>query len=255
MFSAIRSRISPAVVVATVALVFAMSGGAYAAKRYLITSTKQISPSVLKSLKGASGKNGANGGAGAQGAAGAKGSDGATGLAGATGTAGVNGTNGVDGKAGKEGKEGEEGSPWTAGGTLPSGKSETGAWASQQFKAAEGNSTSTISFSIPLAAALGKEGVHYVTSVEVEHGGPEVKDCPGTVEDPQADVGNLCLYQGGTNEAEEPGEEIKVTSITPPSTLNKAGAGASTAGAIVLVHYKGPAEEGQLAGSWAVTAP
>ena len=56
-----RFRPTPSGVIATIALVFAMSGGAYAAKKYLITSTKQISPSVLKSLKGAAGKNGAIG--------------------------------------------------------------------------------------------------------------------------------------------------------------------------------------------------
>ena len=37
---------------ATLALIFAMSGGAYAASHYLITSTKQIKPSVLGHLKG-----------------------------------------------------------------------------------------------------------------------------------------------------------------------------------------------------------
>jgi hypothetical protein len=37
--------------VAALALVFAMSGGAYAASRYVITSTKQISLEVLESLK------------------------------------------------------------------------------------------------------------------------------------------------------------------------------------------------------------
>ena len=53
MFSAIRRRIhfSPATVIATLALVFAMTGGAYAASKFLITSTKQISPKVLKSLR------------------------------------------------------------------------------------------------------------------------------------------------------------------------------------------------------------
>jgi hypothetical protein len=39
----------------TLALVFAMSGGAYAARRFVITSTKQIKPSVLKSLSGIDG--------------------------------------------------------------------------------------------------------------------------------------------------------------------------------------------------------
>ena len=70
MFSAMRRRISPATVLAGLALVFAMSGGAYAAKKYLITSTKQISPSVLKQLQGKAGSGGAPGAAGAQGAQG-----------------------------------------------------------------------------------------------------------------------------------------------------------------------------------------
>jgi hypothetical protein len=52
MFSRIRRRFTYANVVVTVALVFAMSGGAYAASRYLITSTKQISPKVLMSFEG-----------------------------------------------------------------------------------------------------------------------------------------------------------------------------------------------------------
>ena len=55
--AAIRKRVTYANVAMTLALVFAMSGGAYASK-YLITSTKQISPKVLKTLKGAAGKTG-----------------------------------------------------------------------------------------------------------------------------------------------------------------------------------------------------
>jgi hypothetical protein len=48
-------------VVATLALVFAMSGGALAASHYLINSTKQINPKVLKKLKGNRGPSGAPG--------------------------------------------------------------------------------------------------------------------------------------------------------------------------------------------------
>jgi len=46
MFSAMRKRmrVSPTTMIATLALVLAMTGGAYAASRYVITSTKQISP-------------------------------------------------------------------------------------------------------------------------------------------------------------------------------------------------------------------
>jgi hypothetical protein len=44
----IRRHVTYADVAATLALVFAMSGGALAAKHYLLTSTKQIKPSVLK---------------------------------------------------------------------------------------------------------------------------------------------------------------------------------------------------------------
>jgi hypothetical protein len=49
-FTRRRMRLSYANVVATLAFVLAMSGGALAATHYLITSTKQISPRVLKKL-------------------------------------------------------------------------------------------------------------------------------------------------------------------------------------------------------------
>ena len=53
--------------IASLALFFALGGTAIAAKHYLITSTKQIKPSVLKQLHGAQGPQGP---AGPQGAAG-----------------------------------------------------------------------------------------------------------------------------------------------------------------------------------------
>ena len=81
MFSSGKRHVSYANVVATLALVFAMSGGALAAKHYLVSSTKQISPKVLKKLKGKTGKTGktgATGPAGPQGAAGPQGKEGTT---------------------------------------------------------------------------------------------------------------------------------------------------------------------------------
>ena len=51
-------RPSPAMVVALLALVFSLGGSAIAAKHYLIHSTKQISPKVLKKLRGRQGPRG-----------------------------------------------------------------------------------------------------------------------------------------------------------------------------------------------------
>lgn len=79
-------RLTYANVAATLALVFSMSGGAIAASKYLITSTKQISPKVIKKLKGKAGP---------------------AGLPGPVGKEGPAGKEGVAGKEGKEGKAGQ----------------------------------------------------------------------------------------------------------------------------------------------------
>jgi len=83
-------------VAATLALVLALSGGALAADHYLITSTTQIKPSVLRHLKGARGRRGAAGPEGSTGPAGAQGSAGAAGQPGSPGAPGV-GINGIFG--------------------------------------------------------------------------------------------------------------------------------------------------------------
>jgi hypothetical protein len=81
----IRRHLSYANVVATLALLFAMSGGALAASHYLINSTKQINPKVLKKLKGTVGSTGPSG---AQGQTGAQGANGKEGLPGKDGPRG-----------------------------------------------------------------------------------------------------------------------------------------------------------------------
>jgi hypothetical protein len=235
MPSVFRSRFGIPGVLAVVALVFAMAGGAWAAKKYVITSTKQIKPSVLKALKG---KAGANGAPGAQGIPGAQGAPGPAGPSGKDGTNGLSVTSssepkGLNCKEGGSKFVGASGTTYACNGepgpllnTLPSGKSMTGAWG---FGFGQGGAQ-LISFPFRLAAPLGESDV-----VFLNEGEGETTDCPGTAEDPKAAQGKLCLYT-----SVEEGLEYSDASIFP--LLN-------VAGALVLIN-------GEFGfGSWAVTAP
>lgn len=75
-------HLSYANVTATLALLFAMSGGALAMSHYVIEKTSQIKPSVIKKLRGHTGAKGARGPAGPQGPVGPAGPTGLTGPAG-----------------------------------------------------------------------------------------------------------------------------------------------------------------------------
>ncbi|HYH53157.1 MAG TPA: hypothetical protein VD761_03420 [Solirubrobacterales bacterium] len=93
-------RPSPALIISILALVFALGGSAIAAKRYLITDTKQISPVVLKKIAKMAAAQGGQGAAGAPGSPGAAGVPGAVGAAGAPGAAGAAGAEGERGQPG-----------------------------------------------------------------------------------------------------------------------------------------------------------
>lgn len=87
-----RKRLSYANVTSTLALLLATSGAAVAANHYLINSTRQINPRVLRLLRGARGATGARGlpgPPGPRGATGAPGPQGAQGPAGSQGAAGT----------------------------------------------------------------------------------------------------------------------------------------------------------------------
>jgi Collagen triple helix repeat (20 copies) len=121
-------------VVACLALFMASTGASTAARHYLINSTKQIKPSVLKQLKGNKGPAGQSatgqvGPQGLQGPAGAKGDTGAAGATGAKGDTGATGAQGAQGLKGDTGATGAQGSSGIvaigtfngAGGTIPQG--------------------------------------------------------------------------------------------------------------------------------------
>jgi hypothetical protein len=181
MLSKIRGRFTYSNVAMTLALVFAMTGGAYAAKKYIVTSTKQISPAVLKQLKGSRGP------VGAAGVAGPVGPTGPAGPVGPTGPAGVKGDTGAKGDPGTPGEPGKDGSPWTADGTLPSGKTLTGQWSIGGYApTAHDTFRTSVSYVLPLAEA---PTTHYVRPGAILPAG-----CLGSVEEPGAEPGNLCVF-------------------------------------------------------------
>ncbi len=156
------------------------------------------------------------------------------------------------------------GSPWTAGGTLPKGATETGTWDAGPIEASAvptGALTAQISFSVPLAAPLANEfecgepsrtacQVHYINKLgkEVTETDAEVTSvqCLGSAKEPTAEPGNLCVYAA---------YEAEATSYSPgildPTGVGGGQTGAATAGATLNVYITGAS--GQADGTWAVT--
>ncbi len=259
MSSRLRDRLgTPAMIVAIVALVFALMGAAYAASGALTGKQKK---EVEKIAKKYAGKPGAPG---AQGPAGANGKDGANGTNGTNGTPGAPGANGksikvtdaspvqceelggvivekegepISAKEVCNGEPGEEGSPWTAGGTLPLGSSETGTWT------LDANETGTafvpISFPIelPHEIAEGEGLVHFV---------PEEGEgtCTGNLLHPSAPPGELCIYQGSLS-----GATFENIDSPGPSSVGAAG----RIGALLMFKSITGVAHGN--GTWAVTSP
>lgn len=190
-------------VVAIVALVFAMLGGAYAA-------TGGGNPLAAASGKKSAAKRGPKGPRGPKGDAGPAGPAGKEGSAGKDGLAGKAGKDGKDGEDGQPGTPGEspqvvlaftgaeeevgtppgepchkaggieyevistgdshivcngkEGSPWTVGGTLPSGQEEKGTWAFSVSGGDDlGHALAPISFSIPLLGEVPESAIFIKT--------------------------------------------------------------------------------------------
>jgi Collagen triple helix repeat (20 copies) len=205
-----RKHLTYANVAATAALFFAVTGGALAANHYLIESTSQISPKVVKKLRGHNGKTGKTGSTGKTGTTGPTGATGATGAKGETGPAGPLVT------------------------TLPSGRTLRGSYA---ITASASGTTARVGvpFEFTLSA---KPTVHRIAAGEAA-----TTECPGSVTDPEAQPGNLCVYEKTLSNAKE-------VEIFDPTT--------GTAGSSQFGWYarlNATAAEGLSYGTWAVTAP
>jgi hypothetical protein len=167
MMRRLRHHLSYANVVATVALTLSMSGAAWAAGTYLITSTSQISPKVLKKLKGHKG---------AAGAAGPEGLQGPTGAAGPAGAQGVQGTTGPVGDEGRQGSVGATGPPGPVGIEGPAGLSQNAVAAAAELSPAPGEHTEVelteLRGAIKLRLVCGEGPRADSTSAVVEATGP-----------------------------------------------------------------------------------
>lgn len=271
----LRNRFGIPGAISVVALVFALVGGAYAAggsggdagasakksakkksKGVTVAQVRKIAKQEARkfanSNPGPQGPQGLPGAAGAQGPKGDKGSDGSNGSNGSNGVSvgteaeppfgncgeqegvkltSAGGTNYVCN--GAPGVAGPQGDPWTAGGTLPPGATETGAFSAFSGDEAAAAFT-TISFLVPLAGALDESH-----AILVDAGGGD-PTCTGTVANPTAPSGYLCVYEfGGT---------VTLGGIL---NLDEGEPGASTAGALLPVSF--PAGGGFAWGAWAVT--
>ncbi len=178
----IKKHINPATILALAALVFAITGGAYAAGSSggngggnSAGSASHATAYIAKAKKksktpaGKPGPRGPAGPAGATGPAGPAGPAGATGPAGGAGAKGENGANGSNGEKGETGKEGppgpkgakgengviHPGNPVGSAETLPSKATETGAWAISSGETKSGFLEFAVaSFPVPLSAGL-----------------------------------------------------------------------------------------------------
>lgn len=173
-------RQSPAMVVAMVALFAALSGTAVATTSALITGNQIKNNSITgadvknKSLTPRDFRGSVRGPRGLRGLTGATG---ATGAPGATGATGAQGLQGIQGQQGPEG-------PFPSG-DMPPGKSIRGHYAVGATGPAFG--WTAISFGFQLAAAP--------TPRFIVSGTTPPTQCPGTASNPQAQSGNLCIYE------------------------------------------------------------
>ena len=251
---ALRESLGTAgLIVAVVALVAALVGTAIAAGGLTAQQEKQ----VKKIAKKYAGKDGA---AGPQGPAGAQGAPGANGSSGTVGATGPKGPTGAAGVTGPGGTTGPTGSPWTVGGTLPEGASETGIWSLGPFENVAtypGEFTNVpvaLSFPIPLAAEMAFSQAHLIlkNGKEFTTGGEVTStECTGTVKAPKAKPGNLCVYLATTATPESGAKAL----INPESAFqNSTGEEKIGITGITLQVFTLNQNGVLAAGTWAVTA-
>lgn len=225
-------------IISILALILAVAGTAFAASGLTSKQKKEVTK-IAKQYAGKPGTTGPQGPQGLPGATGGKGEKGEKGDKGDTGLAGKDGTFSTE--------------------PLPSGQTLTGIWG-QEIAPTNGElSLATISYPIRVSPpptkldwvkAGGTEAlvVNPETGafVEVLETTEEVEEvCPGSVADPQAVAGNVCMYtafeESATFDNGFFGHPHRATSPDPTS-------------GVVFPFVNTESEPGLISGSWAVTA-
>ncbi|MEZ5076445.1 MAG: hypothetical protein R2725_03270 [Solirubrobacterales bacterium] len=225
MFARIHSRLGTVgLIVAIVALVAALSGGAYAAsagfnpkqKKEIKKIAKQATKNPIKTESkkwskkfaeryaipgptgpaGATGARGPVGPAGSTGPTGPPGTAGADGATGVTGATGPTGATGADGVTGPTGPTGPEGVCSTSACTLPAGVTETGSF--YGVLSAAKKLYAPLSLPIPLATALSSGTVVKVGETAPDACDDGVAPAAGP-EHPEADSGKFCVFLAAGN--------------------------------------------------------
>jgi hypothetical protein len=140
-------RPTPTSIIAVLALLVAFGGSAVAASHYIITSTTQIKPNVLRYLRGHTGARGQTG------------------------------------PSGETGEAGKEGSPGTEGGQGPSGTSETNVAARARSVAAVTSTTGTPTPD-PLKSGVWTQGAEELDqlAIQIEVTSPSEASCTQNAE-------------------------------------------------------------------------
>lgn len=282
-------HINPAMVLALAALVFAVTGGAYAASgggngsgnggggggrasASVAPSQASVAAKKKKKTTSSTGKPGPRGPAGPAGSAGPAGPQGPAGAKGENGAAGSNGSNGGNGANGKSVVVGN--ASCAQGGVTVEVEGS-----GSRHEICNGQSGQT-GFTETLPAGKTETGVWAVQSTPEKSTNEEVvttaisfsiplgrslagdkvffvepekggtTECPGEVAKPEAAEGDLCVY------AQELGNQKPFSSgvIEDPSK-EQLNAGASTSGAILYMEAEKGGSSGYSYGTWAVTAP
>ncbi len=153
-----------------------------------------------------------------------------------------------------KGPEGPEGSPWTAGGTLPPGETETGAWSITNSTMGSMDSTGAVSFPIPLEEP-GNEGSAFGFNQAETENEEFTANCPGSLAEPQAEPGFLCVYTQFEALSHGFGGFVEARNFE-----GDFGAYGTTGAILHGAFLEGSLEEEKVAkvesyGTWAVTAP